>query len=163
MPLDEHAGALGAIRRNRVRILIAAINGLLAFFFGLGVGTTLIRYAGLGRLDAYVLQNVASTQVSFLLARFVTWRDRRVPFFRTLLRYNAQQLTTVILSIVLFTLLTKIGLAYAAANFTVTVAVAPLTFLIAHNWSIAERHPRVRHPRESRAALRGRPQAKHGR
>ncbi|MGH3170569.1 MAG: GtrA family protein [Trebonia sp.] len=144
-----------------MRILIAAINGLLAFFFGLGVGTTLIHYAGLGRLDAYVLQNVVSTQVSFLLARFVTWRDRRVPFFRTLLRYNGQQLTTVILSIVLFTVLTKIGMYYAAANFTVTVAVAPLTFLIAHNWSIAERHSASSAPASS--APRGKLQGKHGR
>lgn len=141
-PHEHLAHVLRAIRRNRTRILTAAANGLVAFLFGLGVGMALIHFAGLQHVTAYVLQNVFSTQLSFLLARYVTWRDRRVRFFPTLVKYNAQQLTTVLLSIALFAGLERLGLAYAVANFTVTVVVAPLSFLIAHNWSIAERRPR---------------------
>lgn len=95
--------------------------------------------AGAGRFVAYVISNVFSTQLSFLLARYVTWRDRRVRFFSTLARYNAQQLSTTILSIIMFAGLDSLGVFYVAANFTVTVTVAPLSFLIAHNWSISER------------------------
>jgi putative flippase GtrA len=126
------------VRRNRTRILIATLNGLVAFLFGLALETAFMR-AGAGRFVAYVISNVFSTQLSFLLARYVTWRDRRVRFFSTLARYNAQQLSTTILSIIMFAGLDSLGVFYVAANFTVTVTVAPLSFLIAHNWSISER------------------------
>jgi putative flippase GtrA len=142
VPRRKAAGALEAIKRNRVRMLFAAMNGLIAFGFGLGVGTAFIHFAGLDHVTAYILQNIFSTQLSFLLARYITWRDRRVKFFSTLVRYNLQQLTTVVLSILMFTGLDQLGMNYAVANFTVTVVVAPLTFLIAHNWSIAERGTR---------------------
>jgi putative flippase GtrA len=133
------SGALGAIRRNRKRILISSVNGLVAFLFGLSVETAFMRLAGVGHFPAYVLQIAFSTQLSFLLARYVTWRDRRVHFFRTLAKYNTQQLATILLSIVLFAGLNRIGLYYAVANLTVTITVAPLTFFVAHNWSMAER------------------------
>jgi putative flippase GtrA len=151
------AGALEAIKRNRVRMILAAVNGLIAFGFGLGVGTAFIHFAGLDHLTAYILQNIFSTQLSFLLARYVTWRDRRVTFFSTLARYNFQQLTTVVLSILMFAGLNELGMNYAAANFTVTVVVAPLTFLIAHNWSIAERGTQGNGLRRERSPRRTRP------
>ncbi|HSZ42590.1 MAG TPA: GtrA family protein [Trebonia sp.] len=138
-PRHKAAGMVEAIRRNRMRIVLATVNGLIAFVFGLAVGTAFIRLLGLERVTAYIISNVFSTQLSFLLARYVTWRDRRVRFFSTLARYNAQQVTTTVLSILMFAVLDRLGMNYAAANFIVTVTVAPLSFLIAHNWSIAER------------------------
>lgn len=127
------------IWRLRVKIALAGFNGGLAFLFGLGVQTAFISM-GAGHFVAYVLQNVFSTQFSFLLARYVTWRDRRVRFFPTLVRYNIQQVSTTVLSILLFGGLDKLGMNYALANLTVTLIVAPLAFLVAHKWSIAERH-----------------------
>lgn len=132
-------GFTGIIWRLRVRLLLSSLNGALAFLFGLGVQTAFIRFAGAGHFAAYVLQNVFSTQMSFLLARYVTWRDRRVRFFPTLVRYNVQQLSTTLLSIAAFAGLDLLGMYYIAANLTVTLVTAPLSFLIAHNWSIAER------------------------
>jgi GtrA-like protein len=137
-PQGSWTGFPGVIWRIRTRLLLAALNGFIAFVFGLGVQTAFLRFAGVGHFTAYVLQNVFSTQLSFLLAKYVTWRDRRVPFFLSLGRYNLQQLTTVLLGIVLFAGLDTIGLNYVLASLTVTLAMAPLTFLIAHNWSIAE-------------------------
>jgi putative flippase GtrA len=86
-----------------------------------------------------VLQNIFSTQFSFLLARYITWRDRQVRFFPTLARYNLQQISATLLSIILFAVLDKLYVQYALANFLVTIIVAPLSFLVAHKWSIAER------------------------
>ncbi|HWG02353.1 MAG TPA: GtrA family protein [Trebonia sp.] len=141
----EPTDTLGAVYRNRARIAISAANGLVAFLFGLAVETVFMRFVGLGRLPSYALQIAFSTQLSFLLARFVTWRDRRVPFFRTMARYNAQQLGTTLLSIMLFAGLDSIGVFYALANLTVTICLAPISFLVAHNWSLAEqRGARVR-------------------
>jgi putative flippase GtrA len=125
--------------RLRLKITLAAMNGLLAFLFGLGVQTAFIKFAGAGHFTAYVLQNIFSTQFSFLLARYITWRDRRVRFFPTLARYNLQQISTTLLSIILFAVLDKLYIQYALANFLVTIIVAPLSFLVAHKWSIAER------------------------
>ena len=132
---------LDIARRLRGKLLIAAVNGFLAFLFGLGVQTAFMRFAGVGDSWAYVLQNVFSTQFSFLLARYVTWRSQRMRFLRSLVRYNFQQISTTVLSIILFAGLDELGLNYALANFAVTVAIAPLSFIIAHNWSIAERRP----------------------
>jgi putative flippase GtrA len=126
---EERSGVLGAIVRNRTRILIATLNGLVAFLFGLVVETAFMRFVGVGHDSAYVLQNVFSTQLSFLLARYVTWRDRRIQFFRTLARYNSQQLATTLLSIALFAGLNMFGTYYVAANLIVTIAVAPLSWL----------------------------------
>jgi putative flippase GtrA len=137
-PRTERGGALGAIYRNRARIAISAANGLVAFLFGLAVETAFMSFAGLGHFVSYALQILFSTQLSFLLARFVTWRDRRVPFFLTMARYNAQQLGTTLLSMLLFAGLDSIGVFYAIANLTVTISVAPISFLVAHNWSMAE-------------------------
>jgi putative flippase GtrA len=138
-PQGSWAALPGVIWRLRTRLLLAALNGFLAFLFGLGVQTVLLRFAGVSHFTAYVVQNVFSTQLSFLLAKYVTWRDRRVPFLLSLGRYNLQQLTTVLLGIVLFAALDAIGLNYIVASLTVTIAIAPLSFLIAHNWSICER------------------------
>lgn len=129
----------GRLWRLRGKLALAGLNGLIAFLFGLGVQTALIRLAGMGHFTAYVLQTICSTQVSFLLARYVTWRDRRVRFFPTLVRYNLQQASAVLLSILLFAGLDAVGVQYAVANLMVTLTIAPLTFLVSHKWSIAER------------------------
>lgn len=126
------------IWRLRVKIGLAGMNGGIAFLVGLGVQTALISL-GMGHFVAYVLQQLVSTECSFLLSRYVTWRDREVRFFPTLLRFNLQQISTTLLSIVLFAGLDKLDMNYALANFLVTLIVAPLSFLLAHKWSIAER------------------------
>lgn len=130
---------LGVVWRLRAKLLLAGMNGLIAFLFGLAVQTAFIRLAGMGHFTAYVLQTLFSTQVSFLLNRYVTWRDRRVRFFPTLIRYNLQQATAIALSILLFAGLDALGVYYALANLVVTLMIAPLTFLVSHKWSIAER------------------------
>lgn len=122
----------------RRKIALAGMNGGLAFLVGLGVQTAFISI-GTGHFVAYVLQQFVSTEVSFLLSRYVTWRDRDVPFFPTLARFNLQQISTTLLSIFLFAGLDKLGMNYALGNFLVTLLVAPLSFLLAHKWSIAER------------------------
>lgn len=119
--------------------MLAGLNGFVAFVFGLCVQTAFLRFTGVSHFTAYVIQNAFSTQLSFLLAKYVTWRDRRAPFLLSLGRYNLQQLTTVLLGIVLFAGLDALGLNYVLASLTVTLAIAPLTFLIAHHWSICER------------------------
>jgi putative flippase GtrA len=139
MPREPFKGFLAAVWRVRAKILLAAVNGFIAFLFGLGVQTAFMRFAGVGDSWAYVLQNVFSTQLSFLLARYVTWRHQRMRFLRSLVRYNFQQLSTTVLSIILFAGLDWIGLWYVAANLTVTIVIAPLSFVVAHKWSIAER------------------------
>jgi putative flippase GtrA len=146
-PLERSESPLDIVWRLRRKLLLAAVNGFIAFLFGLGVQTAFIRFAGVGDSWAYVLQNVFSTQFSFLLARYVTWRSQRMRFLRSLVRYNFQQISTTVLSIILFAGLDALGLDYILANFAVTVAIAPLSFLVAHKWSIAERRSAPVDPR----------------
>jgi putative flippase GtrA len=143
VPRERREGILATIWRLRVKILLATVNGFLAFLFGLGVQTAFMWLAGVGDSWAYVLQNVFSTQFSFLLARYVTWRHQRMRFLRSLLRYNFQQLSTTLLSIMLFVGLDAIGMWYAAANLLVTILIAPLAFIVAHKWSIGDRRQAI--------------------
>lgn len=132
-------GFFATVWRLRAKIALAGMNGGIAFLFGLSVQTAFITLAGVGHFTAYVLQTLFSTQVSFLLARYITWRERKVPFFPTLIRYNLQQVTAVLLSILLFAGLDALGIQFAIANFMVTLIIAPLTFIVSHTWSIRER------------------------
>lgn len=136
---EQPRGVLAVLWGLRIRLLFASVSGLLAFLFGIALQTIFVRLAGLAHLPAYVLQNVFTTQLSFLLARYVTWGDRRVRLLPSLARYNLQQLSTMLLSFVLFAGLDWIGMNYIAASLIVTLAIAPLSFCVAHKWSIAER------------------------
>ena len=139
VPREQPRGFLAAIWGLRIRLVLAAVSGLVAFLFGIALQTVFIRLAGLAHFPAYVLQNLFSTQLSFFLARHVTWGDRRVRLLPSLGRYNVQQLSTMLLSFILFAGLDWIGMNYIAASFIVTLAIAPLSFFVAHKWSIAER------------------------
>ena len=79
----------GTVRRSactvwaeRFRLVIFAVNGITVFAAGLLIQVLLIRYAGMSHVTSYVTQTVISVQLSFLLSRYLTWRDRQVAVMR---------------------------------------------------------------------------------
>jgi putative flippase GtrA len=131
-------GLAGRAWDQRFRLLLFAINGINVFAAGLLIQVILVRYAGMGHISSYIVQTVISVQMSFLLSRFLTWRDRNVPFGWALARFNLQQFAVTGLGIAGYAGLERLGVNYIAANVAVTAALTPVSFLASHKWSMGE-------------------------
>jgi putative flippase GtrA len=131
-----------AIRKaweHRVRLVLFSVNGMNVFAIGLLIQVILVRYAGMGHVSSYISQTIASVQISFLLSRFITWRDRDVAILRALIRFNLQQLTVTGLGMAGYAALEKAGVNYITANVVVTAALTPVSFVSSHRWSLMAR------------------------
>jgi putative flippase GtrA/4-amino-4-deoxy-L-arabinose transferase-like glycosyltransferase len=124
---------------QRLRLLIFAVNGVSVFAVGLLIQVILVKYVGMGHVPSYVVQTIASVQISFLLSRYLTWRDRNVPFLHALTRFNAQQLAITGLGMAGYAGLEQLGMNYIMANVSVTAVLTPVSFLSSHKWSMGER------------------------
>ena len=131
---------------RRAQLVLFAVNGLNVFALGLLIQVLLVRYAGWGHVASYIAQTVASVQISFLLSRYVTWRDRDVATLPALARFNLQQLTVTGLGMAGYAALEQLGMNYIVANVAVTAALTPVSFLSSHKWSLAARRERVTGP-----------------
>jgi putative flippase GtrA len=132
-------GFAGRAWDQRFRLLLFAINGMNVFAAGLLIQVLLVRYAGMGHISSYIVQTVVSVQMSFLLSRFLTWRDRDVPFGRALARFNVQQLVVTGLGMAGYAGLERLEVNYIAANVAVTAVLTPVSFMSSHKWSLGER------------------------
>lgn len=140
VPLREgRRGALAAIRHNRTRLLAFAANGTFVFLAGLALQIALIRYAGMGHDSSYAIQTLVSVQLSFVLSRYLTWRNRDVSTLRSFARFNVHQLASTGLGIACYVGLERFGMNYVAANVAVTAVLTPVSFAASHNWSMSER------------------------
>jgi hypothetical protein len=111
-----------------------AANGMNVFTLGLLIQVVLIRYAGLGYVSSYVAQSIASVQISFLLSRFVAWRDADVAALPALARFNLRHLSVAGLGMAGYAGLERLGMNFIAANVAVTAVLAPAGFLAGHKW-----------------------------
>ncbi len=83
-------GALSAWRRARKRLFLFVASGLLVFVIGVAVQYTLIHHLGMSHAKSDIIQMVLSVQLSFLLSRYLTWRDRDVRLLPALVRFEVQ-------------------------------------------------------------------------
>jgi putative flippase GtrA len=128
---------------HRARLVMFSVNGMNVFAIGLLIQVILVRYVGMGHVSSYIAQTIASVQISFLLSRFVTWRDRDVAIPPALVRFNLQQLTVTGLGMAGYAGLEQLGMNYITANVAVTAVLTPVSFLSSHKWSLtARRRPR---------------------
>ena len=109
------------------------------FAVGLLIQVLLVRYLGMGHISSYIAQTVVSVQISFLLSRFLTWRDRAVAFVQALTKFNVQQFAVTGLGVAGYAGLERFGVNYVAANVAVTALLTPVSFLSSHKWSMGER------------------------
>ena len=124
---------------QRFRLVLFAVNGMNVFAVGLLIQVLLVRYLGMGHITSYIAQTVASVQISFLLSRFLTWRDRDVAFVPALAKFNVQQLVVTGLGMAGYAGLEQFGTNYIVANVAVTAVLTPISFLSGHKWSMSER------------------------
>jgi putative flippase GtrA len=138
---DQRTGRLVArVWAQRIRLTIFGLNGTAVFAAGLMIQIILVQYAGVGHVPSYIVQTVASIQLSFLLSRYLTWRDRSVSFGHGLIRFNAQQLAVTGLGMAGYAVLEWLGMNYVIANVLVTGLLTPVSFASSHLWSLRPRH-----------------------
>jgi putative flippase GtrA len=99
----------------------------------------LIHQLKMGNVSSYLVKTVLSVQLTFLLSRYLTWRDRNLPWLRALARWNIQQVAISGLSVGLYAGLDHLGMGYIRSNLVVAVISTPLSFVVGHVWSMAER------------------------
>lgn len=121
---------------HRFRLVMFFVNGMNVFAVGLLIQVILIRYAGIGHVSSYISQTIVSVQISFLLCRFITWRDRDVAIVAALFRFNLQQLTVTGIGMAGYAGLEQLGVNYITANVAVTAVLTPVSFLSSHKWSL---------------------------
>ena len=69
---------------------------------------------------SYLIQAVVSVETSFLLNRWITWRDRKASFWATYVKFNAQKTVTIILNLAFYASLLRLGVNYLVANVVLT-------------------------------------------
>jgi putative flippase GtrA len=138
-------GALAGLWSAR-RLATFAVNGVIVFVAGLALQYALIKFLHLSHVVSYVIQTVFSVQLNFALSRLLTWRDRAVSFAGALARFNVQQLAAAALAMALYAGLDRLGMHFPVSNLVVTALLAPVTFIVGHRWSMAERRGRPDRP-----------------
>jgi len=78
---------------------------------------------------SYLAQAVLSIETSFMLNRWLTWRDRDTPFLRAFVRFNAQKTITVALNLALYGGLLWLGMNYLVANVALTALFTIVNFV----------------------------------
>ena len=77
-------------RRGARFLLFSAIGGFV-FLLGLGLQAVLTGGWHIPPVVSYLVQAVVSVETSFLLNRWLTWRDRGTPFWRAFVRFNPRR------------------------------------------------------------------------
>ncbi len=145
---DSHAGSGGrharhernnrrSLRALNARFVAFGAIGAGVFVMGIGLQILLVRDWHFGPLASYITQGFVSIHVSFLLNRFWTWRDVRVPFFLALVKFDAQKIVTTIANTVIYQGLIGVHLNYVVANVLTTGIFAVVNYLAADNWVFA--------------------------
>ena len=88
-------------RRGARFVVFSAIGGAV-FLMGLGLQAVLTGAWDMQPIVSYAIQAVVSVESSFLLNRWLTWRDRSTPFRTAFARFNAQKAVTIALNLALY-------------------------------------------------------------
>jgi putative flippase GtrA/glycosyltransferase involved in cell wall biosynthesis len=109
-------------------LLFSAIGGFV-FLIGFGLQAWMTSGLHISAIASYLAQAVLSIETSFLLNRWLTWRDRDTPFLRAFVRFNAQKTITVALNLTLYGGLLWLGMNYLVANVTLTALFTVINFV----------------------------------
>ena len=122
---------------HQFRLVIFAVNSMNVIAVGLLIQVLLVRYEHMSHVTSYIAQMVTSVQLSFLLSRYLSWRDRDMGVVRALARFNVRQLGVAGVGMAGYAWLDRLGMNYIAANVAVTAALVPVSFLVHHGWPLS--------------------------
>jgi beta-1,4-mannosyltransferase len=140
--VSEHKLAPGRLQRtlrlHGRRVVVFGAIGLTVFIAGSALQWGLLRL-GVSSDLSYAAQTVFSAVLSYLLNRWLTWRDRHAPVLRSAIRWAAQRVT-LIPNIALYGLLVRgVHLQWMAANAIATAVFTGVNYLAGDLWSFRAR------------------------
>jgi putative flippase GtrA/glycosyltransferase involved in cell wall biosynthesis len=115
-------------RRGARFVVFSAIGGAI-FVMGLGLQAVLTGAGHMQPIASYAIQAVVSVESSFLLNRWLTWRDRGTPFRIAFARFNAQKTVTIALNLALYEGLLRLGINYLVANVALTAVFTVVNYV----------------------------------
>jgi putative flippase GtrA/GT2 family glycosyltransferase len=115
-------------RRGARFVVFSAIGGFV-FLMGLGLQAVLTGRWHVLPTVSYLIQAVASVEASFLLNRWLTWRDRGTPFWLAFARFNVQKVVTIGLNLALYAGLLRLGMNYLVANVVLTAVFTVVNYV----------------------------------
>jgi putative flippase GtrA/glycosyltransferase involved in cell wall biosynthesis len=130
------------MRQHGFRFMSFSVIGGSVFLAGLALQFALVRQLRMNVIAAYAIQSVVSIEASFLLNRWLTWRDRDAPFWRSLCRFNVSKTITVILNLALYTGLVRLGMNYLVANIALTAAFTVVNYVAGDKFAFRVTAPR---------------------
>jgi putative flippase GtrA/4-amino-4-deoxy-L-arabinose transferase-like glycosyltransferase/GT2 family glycosyltransferase len=113
------------------RFTLFALIGGLVFIAGLALQVALVRYANVGADWSYTAQAIFSIELSYLLNRYLTWRDRSAGFWAAAWKFNAQKLLMTVVNLAAYALLIRAGMEYIVANVVLTAIFTPVNYFAA--------------------------------
>jgi putative flippase GtrA/GT2 family glycosyltransferase len=126
----------GALARHGWRF--ASFSGIGAFvlIFGIAFQAVLVHF-GTGAYGSYAGQIVVSIELSFVLNWRFTWESRKVGFWRSAWKFNAQKLALTVPNVVLYVVLIRAGLGWLPANLAITALFTAVNYATGDLWSFA--------------------------
>lgn len=135
--MSTPAIASSVLRRHWRRFSAFGVIGFTVFLAGLALQVALVRLAGMGHVTSYVIKTLLSVELSLVLNRYLTWRDRDIRMTRAAVLFTVQQLALQGIGVVVYAGMDRLGVGYITANVAVTALLTPVGYLASHLWSLA--------------------------
>jgi putative flippase GtrA len=129
------AGAHAQFGRHALRFGTFSFIGGTVFLLGFALLYVEVSLLGMPAAWAFLLQGVISVETSYLLNWRITWRHRRLGFWRSLWRFNLLKSVTIPLNQGLFMLLLALGLQYLVANVATVAIFTLVNYGACHLWA----------------------------
>jgi putative flippase GtrA/GT2 family glycosyltransferase len=117
------------LERRAARFTLFCAIGGFVFLMGLGLQAVLTGRWHVPPMVSYIVQAVVSVEASFLLNRWLTWRDRNIPFWLAFARFNVQKTVTIALNLALYAGLLRLGMNYLVANVALTAVFTVVNYI----------------------------------
>jgi putative flippase GtrA/GT2 family glycosyltransferase len=137
---QQHASRLSTRARNALnprrlgphasRFVIFGSIGGAVFLMGLAMQFELTGRWHVPPVISYMIQAVVSVEASFVLNRWLTWRDRATPLWTALWRFNIQKAVTITINLALYAGLLRLGVNYLLANIVLTAAFTVVNYVV---------------------------------
>jgi putative flippase GtrA len=127
------------IRRHAVlirRLVLFNAIGLFVLIAGIGVQWAMVGPTGV--TWSYAIQAIFSIELSYLLNRYLTWRDRKAGSI-SLLKWHLQRAMSTVPNFLGYALLLHLGMNWLAANLTVTAAFIIVNYVVGDRWTFAQK------------------------
>lgn len=121
--------------KHGARFASFSLVGGFVFVLGLAIQAILVQVWRVGSDASYLVQGFISIQVSFLLNYYWTWRDKKIQFWLSWYKFNAQKVITTVFNLLIYAALILVQVNYLAANVATTAIFTAVNYMIGNFWT----------------------------